>query len=83
MIGILGIAWVRPQMLEVRFFFVIFEGIAEFLKDLDVLMILIEFFFCAMDGSHEFAVGFGREVMGRVVINELPELQRAQFSTDL
>ena len=66
-----------------RFFFVIFERISQLFEYLNVLVILTEFFFCMVDGRHEFAICFGSEIMGRVVINELPELQRTQLSTNL
>ena len=60
-----------------------FHGGAEFLEDLDVLIVLLEFFFCELDGGHEFLVVFGLGVAFGVIFIKLPELQSTQFGTNL
>lgn len=58
------------------------EGVAEFLEDLDVLVVLFEFLFGLLDGEHKFAVGTRLLVALGVTIIKLPEFRSAQFGTD-
>ena len=60
----------------------VFKLSSQLLKNGDVLIVLLEPFFCLLDGDHQFLIAFGLLVELGVKFNKLSELRRAQFSTN-